>query len=111
MEEVALELIKMDMPNLEQVDYWGCTALILVCSNGMTEVALELIKTGKSNPDHISQDGKTAFSWACERGMKEVAYELVAIGAFTINDLLFMKPEWVPELFIMNPVDVTEVDI
>ena len=78
----------------------------------MKEVALELIKTGKSNPCHISKDGKTAFSWACEKGMKEVAYELISIGTFTINDLLFLKPEWIPEkLFIMNPVDVTEVDI
>ena len=78
----------------------------------MEEVALELIKTGKSNPDHITQDGKIAFSWACERGMKDVAYELISIGAFTISDLLFLKPEWVPEeLFIMKPVDVTEVDI
>jgi len=44
--------------------------------------------------------------------MKEVAYEIVSIGAFTINDLMSLKPEWVPEeLLIMNPVDVTEVDI
>jgi len=44
--------------------------------------------------------------------MKEVAYELVSTDAFTINDLLFLKPEWVPEeLFIMNPVDVTKIDI
>jgi len=77
----------------------------------MTEVALELIKTGKSKPDHIAKDGNTALSWACKKGMKEVAYELVSIGTFTINDLLFLKHEWVPELFIMNPVDVTKVDI
>jgi len=78
----------------------------------MKEVALELIKTGKSNPAHTAKDGNTALSWACENGMKEVVYELISIGAFTINDLLFLKPEWVPEeLFIMNPVDVTEVDI
>ena len=44
--------------------------------------------------------------------MKEVAYELVLIGAFTINDLMLLRPKWVPEeLFIMHPVDVTEVDI
>ena len=43
--------------------------------------------------------------------MKEVAYELVLIGAFTINDLLFLKSEWISELFIMKPVDVTKVDI
>ena len=44
--------------------------------------------------------------------MKDVAYELISIGAFTIHDLLFLKPEWVPEeLLIMNMVDVTEVDI
>ena len=50
--------------------------------------------------------------WACEKGMKEVAYELVSIGTFTINDLLFLKQEWVPEeLLIMKPVDVTKVDI
>ena len=61
----------------------------------MKEVALELIKTEKSNPDHIAEDGYTALSLACERDMKEVAYELVTIGTFTINDLLFLKPEWV----------------
>ena len=78
----------------------------------MTEVALELIKTGKSKPDHITKYGKTALSWACENGMKDVAYELVSIGTFTINDIMLLKPEWVPEEFlIMNPVDVTEVDI
>ena len=56
--------------------------------------------------------GYTVLSWACENDMKEVAYELVSIGKFTITNLLFLKPEWVPkELFIMNPVDVTEVDI
>ena len=78
----------------------------------MKEVALELIKTEKSNPDHIAEDGYTALSLACERDMKEVAYELVSIGTFTINDLLFLKPEWISEeLFIMKPVDVTEVDI
>jgi len=44
--------------------------------------------------------------------MKEVAFELVSIGIFTINDLMFLKPEWVSEeLFIMKPVNVTEVDI
>ena len=44
--------------------------------------------------------------------MKEVVYELVSIGTFTINDLMLLKPEWVPEeLLIMNPVDITEVDI
>jgi len=44
--------------------------------------------------------------------MKEVAYELISIGAFIIHDLLFLKPEWIPEEFlIMSPVDVTEVDI
>ena len=44
--------------------------------------------------------------------MSEVAFELVPIGTFTINDIMSLKPEWVPEeLFIMNPVDVTEVDI
>ena len=52
------------------------------------------------------------FRWHVEKGMKEVAYELVSIGTFTINDIMSLKPEWVPEeLFIMNPVDVTEVDI
>src|SRR3990167_759274 len=96
----------------EQVDYSGHTALILACQNGMEKVALELIKTGKSKPDHIAKDGTTVLSWACEKDMKEVAYELVSIGTFTINDLLFLKPEWVPEeLLIMKPVDVTEVDI
>ena len=112
MEDVALELIKTGHAKPEQIENYGHTALILACENEMTEVALELIKTGKSNPDHISQDGKTAFSWACERGMKDVAYELISIGAFIISDLLFLKLEWVPEeLFIMKPVDVTEVDI
>jgi len=44
--------------------------------------------------------------------MKEVVYELVSISTFTINDLMSLKPKWVPkELFIMKPVDVTEVDI
>ena len=52
------------------------------------------------------------FRWHVEKGMKEVAYEIVSIGTFTINDLLFLKPEWVPEeLFIIHPVDVTEIDI
>ena len=75
-------------------------------------VAFQLIKTGQSNPEQVDNNGKTALSLACESNMKEVAYELVQIGAFTINDLLFLKPEWVPEkLLIMNPVDVTEVDI
>ena len=79
--------------------------------NRFKEVALELIKTGKSNPNHITKDGKTALLCACEKLMKEVAYELVLISAFTINDLMSLKLEWVSELFIMNPVDVTEVDI
>ena len=75
-------------------------------------VALELIKTGHAKPDHIDKDGNTALSWACKRSMKEVAYELVSIGTFTINDLMFLKPEWVSEeLLIMNSDDVTEVDI
>ena len=112
MKEVALELIKTGYVKHEQVDNWGHTALILACEKGMKEVALELIKTGKSNPDHIDHHEKTALSWACEKSMKEVAYELVSIGAFTINDLLFLKPEWIlEELLIMNPVDVTEIDI
>ena len=52
------------------------------------------------------------FHWHVEKDMKDVAYELVSIGTFTINDLLLLKPEWITaELFIMNPVDVTEVDI
>jgi len=111
MTEVALELIKTGYANPEQVDY-GNTALILACKNKMTEVALELIKTGKSNPDNIAKDGNTAFSWICENNMKDVAYELVLIGTFTINDILFLKPKWVPEeLLIVNPVDVTEVNI
>ena len=55
---------------------------------------------------------KQFFRWHVEKGMKEVAFELVPIGTFTINDIMSLKPEWVPEeLFIMNPVDVTEVDI
>ena len=109
---VALKLIKTGHSKPEQVDNFGYTALICACRNVMKEVALELIKTGKSNPEHIDKDGYTSLSWACENGMNEVAYELVLIGAFTINDLLFLKPEWVPEeLFIMNPVNVTEVDI
>ena len=111
-QEVALELIKTRHANCEHDDYYGNTALIFACQNGMTEVALELIKTGKSNPDHINKYGKTAFLWVCEKGMKDIAYELVSIGTFTINDLMLLKPEWVPEeLLIMNPVDVTEVDI
>jgi len=77
----------------------------------MKEVALELIKTGHAKPDHITQDETTALSWACKKDMKDIAYELVSIGTFTINDLLFLKPEWVSELFIIHPVDVTEVDI
>jgi len=44
--------------------------------------------------------------------MKEIANELVSISTFTINDIMLLKPEWIPkELFIMHPVDVTEVDI
>ena len=43
--------------------------------------------------------------------MKDIAYELVSIGTFTINDIVSLKPEYVSELFIMHPVDVTEVDI
>ena len=110
--EEAMKLIMNNNINLDIVDYNGRTALLWACQNKMEEVALELIKTGHAKPDHISKDGKTALSWACERGMKEEAYELVAIGAFTINDLLFLKPEWVPEEFlIMSPVNVTEVDI
>ena len=85
---------------------------MLACSYEMKKVVLELIKTGKSNPYHIDEDGNTALSWACEKGMKYVAYELVSIDTFTINDLMFLKPEWVSEeLLIMNSVDVTEVDI
>ena len=109
--EKALGLIMNNNTNLGIVDFCERTALICACKHKMKEVALELIKTGKSKPDHIAKDRNTAFSWACENGMKEVAYELVSIGTFTINDLLFLKPEWVEELFIMNPVDVTEVDI
>ena len=113
MKEVALKLIKTGHAKPEQVNNYGFTALIWACqSNEMKEVALELINTRKSNPEHIAKDGKTALSCACEKDMKEVTNELVLIGAFTINDLLFLKPEWVSEeLFIMNPVDVTEVDI
>jgi len=107
-----LELIKTEKSNPDHIDNFGYTALILACQHVMKKVALKLIKTGKSNPDHIDEQAKTAFSWACEKGMKEVAYELVLIGTFTINDLMLLKPEWVPEeLLIMNPVDVTEVDI
>ena len=110
--EKALDLIMNNDTNVGIVDSFGCTALIWACRNIMKEVALELIKTGKSNPEHITKDEKTALSLACERYMKEVAYKLVQIGEFTINDLLFLKPEWVPEeLFIIKPVDVTEVDI
>ena len=110
--EKALDLIMNNDTNLDIVDSTGRTALIWACYHGMKEVALELIKTGKSNPDHINKFGLTAFIWACENDMKEVAYELVSIGAFTINELLFLKLEWVPEeLLIMKPVDVTEVDI
>ena len=58
---------------------------------------LELIKTVKSKPDNITTGGTTALWWACKRDMKEVAYELVSIGAFTINDLMSLKPEWVSE--------------
>jgi len=112
LKEVALELIKTEHSNPEQVDNNSYTALIWACRYEMTEVALELIKTGKSKPDHITKYGKTALSWACENGMKDVAYELVSIGTFTINDIMLLKPEWVPEEFlIMNPVDVTEVNI
>ena len=64
MKEVALELIKMDMPNLRQVEYDGNTALILACKNRMTEVALELIKTGNAKPEHIAKDGTTVLSLA-----------------------------------------------
>ena len=77
----------------------------------MKEVTLELIKTGHAKPEQFSEDGNTALILACEKGMKEVAHELVSIGTFTINDLMSLKPEWVSELFIMNPVYVTEVDI
>ena len=52
------------------------------------------------------------FRWHVEKGMKKIANELVLIGEFIINDLISLKLEWVPEeLLIMNPVDVTEVDI
>ena len=78
----------------------------------MTEVALELIKTGNTKLDHICENGNTALIFACKNGMKDVAYELVSIGAFTINDIMLLKPEWIPEeLFITKPVDVTEIDI
>ena len=112
MEVVALELIKTGQSNPYHIANDGYTALIFACQYKITKVILELIKTGKSNPDHIDNDDNTALSWACENDMKEVAYELVSIGVFTINDLLFLKPEWVPEEFlIMHPVDVTEVNI
>ena len=69
----------------------------MACQNRMTEVALELIKTNLI---------------VCQNRMTEVANELVSISTFTINDIMLLKPEWVPEEFlIMNPVDVTEVDI
>ena len=107
----ALGLIMNNNTNLGIVDNHGWTALIWACRNFMKEVVLELIKTGKTNPDYIAHE-KTVLSWACDNNMKEVAYELVSIGQFTINDLLFLKPEWVSEeLFIMKSVDVTEVDI
>ena len=87
-------------------------ALIWACRNKMIEVALELIKTGHAKPEQVDHYNNTALIWACQNKMKEVAFELVSIGAFTINDLLFLKPEWVPEEFlIMHPVDVTEVNI
>ena len=108
---MALELIKTGKSKPEHIDKFGYTALIWACRNFMKEVVLELIKTGKTNPDYIAHE-KTVLSWACDNNMKEVAYELVSIGQFTINDLLFLKPEWVSEeLFIMKSVDVTEVDI
>jgi len=45
------------------------------------------------------------FHWHVEKDMKDVAYELVSIGTFTINDLLFLKPEWVSEeLFIIKEI-------
>ena len=61
----------------------------------MKKVALELIKTGHANPEQVDNYGFTSLICACEKGMKEVAYELVQIGAFTINDLMSLKPEWV----------------
>ena len=71
----------------------------------------ELYKVQLKN-EQVDDKGNTALIWACKNGMKEVAYELVSIGTFTINDLLFLKPEWIlEELLIMNPVDITEVGI
>ena len=71
----------------------------------------ELYKVQLKN-EQVDDKGNTALIWACKNGMKEVAYELVSIGAFTINDIMSLKPEWVPEeLFIIKPVDVTEIDI
>ena len=109
--EFVLELVKIvELAKPGQVNNYDYAALFDV--NEMTEIALELIKTGYGKPEQIGLFGDTALIFACKNGMKDVAYELVSIGAFTINDIMSLKPEWIPEeLFIMNPVDVTEVDI
>ena len=107
---LIFELYKVQLKN-EQVDRDGNMVFMFACQNKMKEVALELIKTGYAKSEQI-HNGCMDFIWACENGMTKVANELVSTGTFTINDIMLLKLEWITEeLFIMNPVDVTEVDI
>jgi len=39
---------------------------------------------------------KQLFCGHVKKGMEDVAYKLVSIGTFTINDIMSLKPEWVP---------------
>lgn len=113
MEAVSLALIATGMSNPGHINNAvNETALTYACMRKLSDVALTLINTNSANPKHVNDDDNTAFSIACNNNMKDVAFALVMTNAATINDLLDRHPEWSPiEMFCLNKVDVTEIDI
>jgi uncharacterized protein YjbI with pentapeptide repeats len=74
-----IELIRSDEWDTEEVDKYGKTALMIVCSKpDLNEVALELIKTGKSKPGYLNdENGDTALMIACMAGMEDIALAII----------------------------------
>ena len=86
-ERLALELLKREDININQVNESGETALILACYNEIERVALKLLEREDINVNQVDKDGETALIYACGNKMEKVALKLLEKKDINVNQV------------------------
>jgi hypothetical protein len=76
MDEVALKLLANNV-DVNNITWWGTSALVLACENNMEAVALKILERGELDYNNKDDCGRTAFYYACKNHMESVVLKLL----------------------------------